>query len=65
MKTSTLATLAFAVVGLLHGAVASAQQFPGKPIRFIIGPAPDVLARYNWRRTAEATLARLLEVAGR
>lgn len=43
--TSTLAALAFAVIGLLHGVVASAQQFPGKPIRFIIGPAPDVLAR--------------------
>jgi len=55
MKTiSTLAALAFAVAGLLHGVVASAQQFPSKPIRFIIGPAPDVLARLVGQKLSDA-----------
>jgi len=31
----------------------------------ILGAAPSVLARYDWRRTAETTLAHLLEAAGR
>ena len=52
--TSTLAALAFAVAGLLHAAVASAQQFPSKPIRFIIGPAPDVLARLVGQKLSDA-----------
>jgi len=30
---------------LLHSPLGTAQDFPAKPIRFIIGPAPDVLAR--------------------
>ncbi|MGQ0752163.1 MAG: tripartite tricarboxylate transporter substrate binding protein [Betaproteobacteria bacterium] len=46
MKTrSTLAALALALACLVNSIGASAQQFPSKPIRFIIGPAPDVLAR--------------------
>ncbi|MGQ0522660.1 MAG: Bug family tripartite tricarboxylate transporter substrate binding protein [Betaproteobacteria bacterium] len=46
MKTgSPLAALALAFSCLLYSVVASAQQFPARPIRFIIGPAPDVLAR--------------------
>lgn len=50
---STLAALAFGIVPLLHGVAAAAQQFPGKPIRFIIGPAPDVLARLVGQKLTE------------
>ena len=42
---STLAAVAFSLACLVYGVTASAQQYPSKPIRFIIGPAPDVLAR--------------------
>jgi tripartite-type tricarboxylate transporter receptor subunit TctC len=54
MKTgSTLAALAFAFACLLYGVAAAAQQFPAKPIRFIIGPAPDVLARLVGQKLAD------------
>jgi glycosyltransferase involved in cell wall biosynthesis len=45
------------------GALTAALDGEGR--RAILAPAPGVLARYDWRRTAEATLAHLLEVASR
>ena len=42
---SSIAAAALAFASLLQAAVAWSQQFPAKPIRFVIGPAPDVLAR--------------------
>jgi tripartite-type tricarboxylate transporter receptor subunit TctC len=36
------------------GGVARAQEFPVKPIRFVIGPAPDVLARLIGQKLTDA-----------
>jgi tripartite-type tricarboxylate transporter receptor subunit TctC len=51
---ASIAGLALALAGLLSAAVATAQQFPTKPIRFIIGPAPDVLARMVGQKLSDA-----------
>ena len=40
----TLHAAAAALLTLI-GAVASAQQYPTKPIRFVLGGAPDAVAR--------------------
>ena len=37
--------LAAALVALAFNGIAHAQQYPTKPIRFIVGPGPDALAR--------------------
>jgi tripartite-type tricarboxylate transporter receptor subunit TctC len=42
---SRVAILAVVVSSTVSAGIASAQQFPTKPIRFIVGPAPDVLPR--------------------
>ena len=42
---SRLAVAMLAAVGCAVANVASAQDYPRKPIRFIVGPGPDVLAR--------------------
>lgn len=47
--------LAFAgVAALLQPSQAASQEFPTKPIRFVIGPAPDVLARMVGQKLTEA-----------
>jgi tripartite-type tricarboxylate transporter receptor subunit TctC len=48
--------IAFAVasVALLLHLPAAAQPFPSRPIRFVIGPAPDVLARMVGQKLTEA-----------
>src|SRR5688572_29902808 len=51
---SGIAGLALALAGLVSPAPATAQQFPTKPIRFIIGPAPDVLARLVGQKLTDA-----------
>jgi len=40
--------------GLVQPSSAVAQEFPTKPIRFVIGPAPDVLARMVGQKLTEA-----------
>ena len=40
-----VAVLALVVAGSLSTGAARAQNYPAKPIRFIVGPGPDVLAR--------------------
>lgn len=42
---SRVAILAVVVLWSASTGVATAQEFPTKPVRFVIGPAPDVLAR--------------------
>lgn len=42
---SGLALLALALGGFVSSSAAYAQNYPTKPIRFIVGPGPDVLAR--------------------
>ncbi|OGA52184.1 MAG: hypothetical protein A3G24_23630 [Betaproteobacteria bacterium RIFCSPLOWO2_12_FULL_62_13] len=42
---SRVAILALVVVWAVSSGIAIAQDYPIKPIRFVIGPAPDVLAR--------------------
>ena len=44
-----LALAAFAPVGAAH-----AQQYPAKPIRFIVGPGPDALARITGQKLTES-----------
>lgn len=51
---SGIAGLALALAGVVSPAPATAQQFPTKPIRFIIGPAPDVLARMVGQKLSDA-----------
>jgi tripartite-type tricarboxylate transporter receptor subunit TctC len=48
--------IAFTVasVALLLHLPAAAQPFPSRPIRFVIGPAPDVLARMVGQKLTEA-----------
>jgi tripartite-type tricarboxylate transporter receptor subunit TctC len=51
MKTSRLA------VGIVMAALAAAaagQDYPAKPIRFIVGPGPDVLARIVGQKLTDA-----------
>jgi tripartite-type tricarboxylate transporter receptor subunit TctC len=42
------------LAGLLTAGGAGAQDYPVKPVRFIIGPAPDVLARLVGQKLTEA-----------
>ena len=51
---SSIAAAALAFASLLQAAVAWSQQFPAKPIRFVIGPAPDVLARMVGQKLTDA-----------
>lgn len=51
---SNVAALALACACVLHAGGAASQQFPAKPIRFVIGPAPDVLARMVGQKLADA-----------
>jgi tripartite-type tricarboxylate transporter receptor subunit TctC len=46
-------TFAAAVLPALAG-VAAAQDYPAKPVRFIVGPGPDVLARIVGQKLTEA-----------
>lgn len=50
-RRSRLALLAVAIV--LPG-IAAAQDYPVKPIRFIVGPGPDVLARIVGQKLTDA-----------
>ncbi|MCI3952210.1 MAG: Uncharacterized protein K0R53_1708 [Burkholderiales bacterium] len=49
-----VARFALALAWMLQAGVAVSQQFPTKPIRFIIGPAPDVLARMVGQKLSDA-----------
>lgn len=42
------------VTGALLPAVANAQEFPAKPIRIIVGPGPDIVARIFGQKFTEA-----------
>jgi tripartite-type tricarboxylate transporter receptor subunit TctC len=53
MKTSRLASLSALVAALLTGGVI-AQEYPAKPIRIIVGPGPDVLARIIGQKLTDA-----------
>ncbi|HEX6004646.1 MAG TPA: tripartite tricarboxylate transporter substrate binding protein [Burkholderiales bacterium] len=53
-RASMVAALALIGAGALHGLPAAAQSFPTKPIRFVIGPAPDVLARLVGQKLSES-----------
>lgn len=46
-------TRTFAVAAMLAGAPAFAQQFPSKPVRFIIGPSSEVLPRIVAQRLSQ------------
>src|SRR3954471_6356918 len=45
MKTPRIALAVFVAMTSLCAVTAVAQEYPQKPIRFIVGPSPDVLAR--------------------
>lgn len=47
-------TLLFAGAVLLPGAGAAAETYPARPIRFIVGPGPDVLARVVGQKLTDA-----------
>jgi tripartite-type tricarboxylate transporter receptor subunit TctC len=49
-----MATAGFIVLGASVGGMAGAQDYPVKPIRFVIGPAPDVLARLIGQKLTDA-----------
>ncbi len=49
-----LAILALVVLWSVSRGVAIAQEYPTKPIRFVIGPAPDVLARLVGQKLTDA-----------
>jgi tripartite-type tricarboxylate transporter receptor subunit TctC len=51
---SRLATLILPVLGCGIPTAASAQDYPTKPIRFIVGPGPDVLARLLGQKLTES-----------
>ena len=53
MKMSRLALWTGLLAATLFGA-AAAQDYPAKPIRFIVGPGPDVLARIVGQKLTEA-----------
>jgi tripartite-type tricarboxylate transporter receptor subunit TctC len=53
MKTTRFAFGAVALAALLAGA-AAAQDYPAKPIRIIVGPGPDVLARIIGQKLTDA-----------
>ena len=53
MKMSRLARWAGALATALTGA-AAAQEYPVKPIRIIVGPGPDVLARIVGQKLTDA-----------
>ena len=45
MKTRPWCRTLVLAAGVMMGAGAQAQSYPVKPIRFIVGPGPDSLAR--------------------
>jgi tripartite-type tricarboxylate transporter receptor subunit TctC len=49
-----LVAFALACACALQAGNTAAQPFPSKPIRFVIGPAPDVLARLVGQKLSEA-----------
>lgn len=49
-----IALLAVFLIGGSVAGVARAQDYPVKPIRFVIGPAPDVLARLVGQKLTDA-----------
>ncbi len=51
---SRLAILALPVLGCVAPVPAIAQDYPTKPIRFIVGPGPDVLARLFGQKLTES-----------
>jgi tripartite-type tricarboxylate transporter receptor subunit TctC len=51
---SALVAFALACACALQAGNTAAQPFPSKPIRFVIGPAPDVLARLVGQKLSEA-----------
>jgi tripartite-type tricarboxylate transporter receptor subunit TctC len=48
-----LAATAF-VLAAVHAPAAPAQEYPSRPIRFFVGPGPDVLARLIGQKLTEA-----------
>ena len=53
MKTTRL-TLGAAVFSALLAGAAAAQEYPAKPIRIVVGPGPDVLARIIGQKLTDA-----------
>ena len=53
MKASCFASL-FALLAALLAGAAIAQDYPAKPIRIIVGPGPDVLARIIGQQLTDA-----------
>jgi len=53
-SASPVKILALAFLCLASSGIAMAQSYPAKPIRFVIGPAPDVLARLVGQKLTEA-----------
>ena len=54
MRPMRIACVAMALIGACGAArVSVAQEFPHKPIRFVIGPSPDLLARLLGQRLTE------------
>lgn len=51
---SRVAILALSVLGSVTFRPVLAQDYPAKPIRFVIGPAPDVLARLVGQKLTDA-----------
>jgi tripartite-type tricarboxylate transporter receptor subunit TctC len=52
-RVSRLVLLGIAMSSALSPQAAAAQNFPVKPIRFVIGPAPDLLPRLVGQKLAE------------
>lgn len=50
---SRLIVLATAVLSLLASSITAAQDYPVRPVRFIIGAAPDMLPRLVGQKLAE------------
>ncbi len=53
-SVSRVGILALAFLWAASSGIAAAQEYPAKPIRFVIGPAPDVLARLVGQKLTEA-----------
>jgi len=53
-SASRVKILAVAFLCVASSAIAASQDYPARPIRFVIGPAPDVLARLVGQKLTEA-----------
>lgn len=53
-SASRVGVLALVILWAVSSGIAAAQGYPAKPIRFVIGPAPDVLARLIGQKLTDA-----------